>query len=320
MGSKGEQFVQTYTTRYGESPKDYSGFYYDCLYGMLLSYHKMLDTYTIDQIAARDYPPHTLDTFVTKDYQGVTGHIVFTETYERMHVYDVFNWNGATEKYQLVATSDENAQVTQSNTPAVFYDGSTTIPSDRPQLLPDFVEIGNGEAIAAIILYALTMGIVIASLGLVWVYRDTKRIKSVSALFCSFILVGLGMVLFTIIADVGRPEMWSCNAYVWWLVLGTTLILVSENKNLAFFSFLALINIFLLGQRSSKTLPPLPHLRQPPSPNPCFPRPTPPNPQRIPHPLPDPSPRHLDGNLTPQTRSCRGHGTRKIHRRMSIPK
>ncbi|KAI8920014.1 periplasmic binding protein-like I [Powellomyces hirtus] len=227
-GEMGQQFVQKFTDQHGQPPNDYSGFYYDCLRGMILAFDNMLAQYTIQEIAAQTHPPLNLSTFIPNSFEGVTGHVELNPiTYDRLSTYNIFNWGGSAD-YALVATSDEYGVVHhQAGTAPIFYGGATEVPPDSPMLVARFVRAESGLGIGAIAICGMALGIIVASLAAVLVCREHTVIKSVSALFCGIILVGLGMVLATVYLDLGKPTLRTCVAYIWMLAIGLNLVLSS---------------------------------------------------------------------------------------------
>ncbi|KND00091.1 uncharacterized protein SPPG_04432 [Spizellomyces punctatus DAOM BR117] len=224
-GTKGDDFLKNFTATYGSEPAQYSGFYVDCLLGLIHSYHNMLQNYTISEIAAQTFPALTLQTFLQKNLVGVTGDILLDDNYERVNAYNVFNWNG--ESFAPVAVSDEYSVVTHLSTKPIFFDGTTTVPRDSPLLVPVFIDMSSPLTIVAFLLYSIMLAVVVVSLALVVIFRHEKTLKAVSSLFCFFILLGLGLVLLGVFVDAARPTALACTTYAWLLIIGISMVLVN---------------------------------------------------------------------------------------------
>ncbi|TPX68403.1 hypothetical protein SpCBS45565_g03164 [Spizellomyces sp. 'palustris'] len=224
-GPMGDEFLKNFTATYGSAPAQFSGFFVDCLLGLIHSYHNILQNYTINEIATQTFPALTLQTFLQKSLVGVTGDIVLDDNYERVNAYNVFNWNG--DSFAPVAVSDEYSVVTHLLTKPIFFDGTTTVPVDSPILVPVFIDTRSPLTIVALLLYSIMLAVVVVSLALVIIFRHDKTLKAVSSLFCFLILLGLGLVLLGVFADAARPTVLACTSYAWLLVIGISLVLVN---------------------------------------------------------------------------------------------
>ncbi|KAJ3023016.1 hypothetical protein HKX48_004639, partial [Thoreauomyces humboldtii] len=188
QGDMGAQFVANYTALYGGPPDDYSGFYFDCLWGTILAYQALLSSHTIQDIgiallvvwvdihfganapwkAMQTFALPAMEQFIPRSYTGVTGRVSLDNSSDREAPYNIFNLqNPAVHNvYTTIGYSDQDEKVYSVVEP-VFFDGTSVVPPDFPPLVTADVDPDSALVYSAFVLSGLAIIVIFVSMVIV---------------------------------------------------------------------------------------------------------------------------------------------------------
>ncbi|KAJ3150493.1 hypothetical protein HDU86_006370 [Geranomyces michiganensis] len=196
--------------------------------GTLLAYDALLKTHTIQEIAQQTFPLPPMREFIPRTYQGVTGLVLLDDKLDRLAPYDIFNLKdpASNNVYTSIGHSDGNGSIYPEGLP-IFFDGTSKVPPDLPPLVSADVDPHSPLVYVAYAFHSAAMLCVALSIALAIHWRSHEAIKSVSALFCILIDIGIIMVLSTIFYNAGTPTLAKCLAHIWMLSLGIAIVMSS---------------------------------------------------------------------------------------------
>ncbi|KAJ3181007.1 hypothetical protein HDU87_001657 [Geranomyces variabilis] len=230
IGQKYTDFTTQYEAMYAPlQVQPYSGFYYDCFLVMiqaLIQYQATAQPpVSWADIAAGNFPRNLqplLQGVMDANTIGLSGQIQFDDNFDRIGQYEIHNYYDGVVS-TIGVTTGTNYQVTLNpSTSAVFFGGSTTVPTI---LLPSWTTFKDPVGIILMLLYSLMMVVTAVSGAMVHVWRDRPAIKALSPFFMMIMSVGMELAYATIFTSLGEPKTLNCNLRTWLFGIAFAIVL-----------------------------------------------------------------------------------------------
>ncbi|KAJ3199683.1 hypothetical protein HDU67_002627, partial [Dinochytrium kinnereticum] len=209
----------------GESPRQWSYFWRDCLITMRHGVKRQLDRgFTVDQIISRSTGLSVVD-FINTTFMGASGLVSYDQNGDRIGGYQIQNVVNGKLVNSLVIESNFTFTISQ---PLVFNGGSTVPPLDGVILTHEGITHSSPVGIAFLTLYAIGIIGVVGIVASLIAFRNSVVVKAMSLPFLLITSLGILLEYITVIAWIGQlGDMggWVCNLQSWAGWIGFSLVM-----------------------------------------------------------------------------------------------
>ncbi|KNE69742.1 hypothetical protein AMAG_14283 [Allomyces macrogynus ATCC 38327] len=225
----GAQYPSFWSTFHAAYPKHadmppYATLFVDCYQALARSLVRLAAKYGADTVLKRAYPAGiTVGDFVVP-FEGVSGPVAIGADSNRVADFVIQNmWSG---RVATVYTYPPGATALKSTSTAVrFYDGTSNVPSDRPEQHEGYVRWTSAGGIGIAAVTAVLIAVVVVMMGYLFLRRTHPGVRSLSFVFLVQIAVGVVLVLASVLVSIGVPTTLTCNLHSWCLLMGLVLVL-----------------------------------------------------------------------------------------------